>query len=151
MRGGELGCGEGRGGEGDRKKYALCEMKQLCSSPPSSPPLLLSSLLSSSPPLLLSSPPLLLSSLLSSSPLLLPVARLIPLSLLSLYPLLPSPHLPCNHYSSIYSLVSAALGSQIKVADRPVTQQGLGGMKTGARGRNNSFSPLIFVYILCLK
>ena len=27
-----------------------------------------------------------------------------------------------------------ALGAQIKVADRPVTQQGLGGMKTGAKG-----------------
>ena len=51
----------------------------------------------------------------------------------------PSP-LTHNHCSSIYSLVSAALGSQIKVADRPVTQQGLGGMKTGARGRNNSRS-----------
>ena len=29
-----------------------------------------------------------------------------------------------------------ALGAQIKVADRPVTQQGLGGMKTGAKGPN---------------
>ena len=28
-----------------------------------------------------------------------------------------------------------ALSSQIKVADRPVTQQGLGGMKTGVKGQ----------------
>ena len=56
-------------------------------------------------------------------------------------PLPPSP-LTHNHCSSIYSFVSAALGSQIKVADRPVTQQGLGGMKTGARGRNNSRSQI---------
>ena len=60
-----------------------------------------------------------------------------------------SPPFP-NYFtcSSIYSLVSAALGSQIKVADRPVTQQGLGGMKTGARGRNNSHSrPLVLVHV----
>ena len=66
----------------------------------------------------------------------------------SLFPsLLPSPHLPCNHCSSNSSLVSAALGSQIRVADRPVTQQGLGGMKTGARGRNEYF--LTLTLILC--
>lgn len=77
---------------------------------------------------------------------------LLPSSLLSfLLPLLLSSFLPTYLAITIYSLVSAALGSQIKVADRPVTQQGLGGMKTGARGRNDSFSPLIFVYILCLK
>ncbi len=35
--------------------------------------------------------------------------------------------------SGVLSL--AALGAQIKVADRPVTQQGLGGVKTaGAKG-----------------
>ena len=32
-------------------------------------------------------------------------------------------------------LSSTALSSQIKVADRPVTQQGLGGIKTGSKGQ----------------
>ena len=34
----------------------------------------------------------------------------------------------------MYVHIHVALSSQIKVADRPVTQQGLGGMKTGAKG-----------------
>lgn len=37
---------------------------------------------------------------------------------------------------SIALKLLVALGAQIKVADRPVTQQGLGGMKTGAKGPN---------------
>ena len=40
--------------------------------------------------------------------------------------------LVCTNITSVYAF--AALGAQIKVADRPVTQQGLGGMKTGAKG-----------------
>ena len=35
---------------------------------------------------------------------------------------------------NVFSMIFLALSSQIKVADRPVTQQGLGGMKTGAKG-----------------
>ena len=39
--------------------------------------------------------------------------------------------------------VCTALSAQIKVADRPVTQQGLGGLRTGSKGTyiiSNSFS-----------
>ena len=39
-----------------------------------------------------------------------------------------------NVYVLLLFCLSPALGSQIKVADRPVTQQGLGGMKTGGKG-----------------
>ena len=55
-----------------------------------------------------------------------------------------------------------ALGAQIKVADRPVTQQGLGGMKTGAKGpvrqvQDRSYymtllryiSTDMYIYLLC--
>ncbi len=47
--------------------------------------------------------------------------------------------------------VYVALGSQIKVANRPVTQQGLGGMKTGAKGLSMFYmiSPcMIIVWLL---
>ena len=38
-----------------------------------------------------------------------------------------------------------ALNSQIKVADRPVTQQGLAGMKTGSKGTSIHYT----IYIEC--
>ena len=48
----------------------------------------------------------------------------------------------------VYSLpyMATALNSQIKVADRPVTQQGLAGMKTGSKGTNIHFTIHIVQY-----
>ena len=50
------------------------------------------------------------------------------------------------------NVVTVALSSQIKVADRPVTQQGLGGMRTGAKGpmrqvQDKSYYLALFRYI----
>lgn len=38
-------------------------------------------------------------------------------------------------------LAAGVLSAQIKVADRPVTQQGLSGMKTGMKGLFNVLHP----------
>lgn len=55
----------------------------------------------------------------------------------------------------MFSLPFVALSSQIKVADRPVTQQGLGGMKTGAKGpmrqvQDKSYYLGLFRYAKCM-
>ncbi len=37
---------------------------------------------------------------------------------------------------AVVNILSTVLNSQIKVVDRPVTQQGLSGIKTGSKGPN---------------
>ena len=48
----------------------------------------------------------------------------------------------CDHciFIVILCMWFLALNAQVTVVDRPVTQQGLGGMKTAARGLSNCFS-----------
>ena len=46
-------------------------------------------------------------------------------------------HVTCV-YAHVHSIT--ALNSQIRVADRPVTQQGLAGMRTGSKGTSISFN-----------
>ena len=43
------------------------------------------------------------------------------------------------------NLFLVALASQVQVSDRPMTQQGLGGMKTAQRGKKSELSSLCSV------
>lgn len=46
------------------------------------------------------------------------------------------PRYPYSFIKHIIAFISLVLNAQIKVADRPVTQQGLRGIKTGSKGPN---------------